>query len=51
MTIGDFSEDNNFILVQNDPKLDSTFQSAYYFIDDVTLEIASDSECKCPETK
>ncbi len=51
LTIGNFGDDNNFVLVQNDQKLDPTFKSAYYFIDDVTLEIASDSECKCPETK
>jgi hypothetical protein len=49
LTIGDFGDDNNFVLIQNDPKLDATFKSAYYFIDDVSVEASSDSGCKCPE--
>lgn len=47
ITFGDFSEDSNFILLRNDPKLDQTFKSAYYFIDDVTVELAVDQECNC----
>ena len=51
LTIGDFGDDNNFVITQNVTKTDTSFKSAYYFIDDVSVEVASDRECKCPDVK
>jgi hypothetical protein len=49
LTIGDFGDENNLVLVQSNPKLGPTFRSAYYFIDDITVErITPYSECQCP---
>jgi OmpA-OmpF porin, OOP family len=50
ITIGNFSKENSFVRMRMDPKLDSTFFSAYYFIDDVAVSPAKDPE-KCTCTK
>jgi len=48
ITIGYFSEQNTFLRLQMDPKLDSTFFSAYYFIDDVTFSpVKTPADCFC----
>jgi len=48
LTIGYFDKDDNFIQIRTNPKTDPTFKSAYYFIDDVTVEPVEDpSGCKC----
>ncbi|MCX6245384.1 MAG: hypothetical protein NTU98_11855 [Bacteroidetes bacterium] len=48
LTIGYFNKDDNFTRVKGDPNSGSMFRSAYYFIDDVSLEAVSDSTgCKC----
>jgi OOP family OmpA-OmpF porin len=41
LTIGDFDKDDKFIKVRNNSN-DPTFKSAYYFIDDVTVEPVDD---------
>lgn len=51
LTIGDFGDDSNFVLVYNDPKLDATFKSAYYFIDDVSVEPSGIDGCRCEAAK
>jgi OmpA-OmpF porin, OOP family len=49
LTLGDFGDENNLVLVQPNPKLGPTFRSAYYFIDDIAVEqITPYSECQCP---
>jgi len=48
LTIGYFDKEDKFIRVRMNPKNDPTFKSAYYFIDDVTMEPMEDaSGCKC----
>jgi hypothetical protein len=48
LTIGYFDKEDKFIKVRINSKNDPTFQSAYYFIDDVTMEPMEDaSGCKC----
>jgi len=48
LTIGYFDKEDKFIRVRMNPKNDLTFKSAYYFIDDVTMEPVEDaSGCKC----
>ena len=52
LTLGDFSLKDTFYPVERDPVLDSTFMSAYYFIDDVSVEVTdSASECACSRGK
>jgi OmpA-OmpF porin, OOP family len=48
LTLGNFGGDENFIRVRNDPKVDSTFLTAYYFVDDVSVVAVPDSGCNCP---
>lgn len=45
ITIGDFSSENVFVFIKEDPKMGPTFQSAYYFIDDVSVELISEGKC------
>jgi len=48
LTIGYFDKEDKFTRVRMNPKNDLTFKSAYYFIDDVTMEPVEDaSGCKC----
>jgi hypothetical protein len=48
LTIGYFDKEDKFTRVRMNPKNDPTFKSAYYFIDDVTMEPVEDaSGCKC----
>jgi len=48
LTIGYFDKEDKFIKVRINSKNDPTFQSAYYFIDDVSVETVEDaSGCKC----
>ena len=48
LTFGFFGNDEDFIRLRLNPKLDSSFYTAYYFIDDVTMEAISNSEdCNC----
>ena len=48
LTIGYFNREDNFTRVKGDPKEGTMFRSAYYFIDDVSLEAVSDSTgCNC----
>jgi OmpA-OmpF porin, OOP family len=37
LTIGYFNKEDNFIRVRENPKVNPTFRSAYYFIDDVSV--------------
>jgi OmpA-OmpF porin, OOP family len=50
ITIGYFSKENTYTRLLSDPKLDSTFFSAYYFIDDVSVSPVTEPE-KCICTK
>jgi hypothetical protein len=48
ITIGNFSKEDSFIRLRSNAKLDSTFLSAYYFIDDVAvIPIKEQGECNC----
>jgi len=48
LTIGYFDKEDKFTRVRTNPKSDPTFKSAYYFIDDVTVEpVEEASACKC----
>jgi hypothetical protein len=48
LTIGYFDKEDNFIRVRANPKNDPTFKSAYYFIDDVSVEPVEDAAgCNC----
>jgi hypothetical protein len=48
LTIGYFDKEEKFTRVRMNPKNDPTFKSAYYFIDDVSVEPVEDaSGCKC----
>jgi OmpA-OmpF porin, OOP family len=48
LTIGYFDKEDNFTLVRMNTKNDPTFKSAYYFIDDVSVEPVEDaSACNC----
>ena len=48
LTIGDFSEGDEFWDTRTRSKNDSLFKSSYYFIDDVSVEMIRDSsECRC----
>ena len=48
LTIGYFNKEDKFTEIRVDPKTGSTFRSAYYFIDDVSLEPINDiSACNC----
>ena len=49
LTIGYFNKEDKFIRVRENPKVDPSFKSAYYFIDDVTVEPISD-ESGCSYT-
>ena len=50
LTFGFFGKDEDFIRLRMNPKFDSSFYSAYYFIDDVSLEATTNSEdCTCPK--
>lgn len=51
MMIGNFGGDKNFIQAQNDPNSDSSFKTAYYFIDDVSVELISPAGCLCNDEK
>jgi hypothetical protein len=48
LTFGFFGNDEDFIRLRVNPKLDSSFYTAYYFIDDVSLKAIKNSEdCNC----
>ena len=48
LTIGYFDKEDKFTQVRPDPRNGSLFQSAYYYIDDVSLEPIDDvSGCNC----
>jgi hypothetical protein len=48
LTIGCFGKEEDFMRLKQDPKLDESFFSAYYFIDDVSLEAVKNKEdCNC----
>jgi OmpA-OmpF porin, OOP family len=48
LTFGFFGNDEDFIRLRLDPKSDSSFYTAYYFIDDVSLEaITNIDDCNC----
>ncbi|HTX87532.1 MAG TPA: hypothetical protein VMC08_00955 [Bacteroidales bacterium] len=48
LTLGDFSAKEAFVPVERDPSLDSTFKSAYYFLDEVSVTaLDSLSRCSC----
>lgn len=48
LTIGIFSENNDFWNIQTRSLTDSLFKSSYYFIDDVSLEsISAITDCSC----
>jgi len=50
ITLGFFGNDEDFIRLRLNPKLDASFFSAYYFIDDVSLEaITKEEDCSCPQ--
>lgn len=43
LTFGDFSENDNFISLQYGNAADTLFKSAYYFVDDISVELIKDS--------
>ena len=45
ITIGDFSSEDVFVMIKEDPKLGPTFRTAYYFIDDVSVVKTPDGKC------
>jgi hypothetical protein len=48
LTIGYFDKDDNFKRLRENPKLDASFKSAYYFIDDVSVVPFTDiTTCNC----
>ena len=52
LTIGLFSDDNEFWNIQTHSVTDSVIQSSYYFIDDVSLEIVSSAtDCSCVQNE
>ncbi len=52
ITFGDFSTNDNFLGIQIDDSKDTLFKSAYYFIDDISVELLEGlKQCKCLESK
>ena len=50
ITLGYFSKENEFVRLRLNPKLDSTFYSAYYFIDDVAVcPVKEPADCNCSQ--
>ena len=48
ISFGYFSKENTFVRLRVNPKLDSTFYSSYYFIDDISVSPVTEStDCKC----
>ena len=50
LTIGNFDKTDKFIRVRTNPNNEYTFKSAYYFIDDISVEPVEDaSRCNCTQ--